>query len=74
MKEVCAGIIEQAPSLLIVGELGDIREVFLVAEGEIFCKIVPVEAPLLLLAAYYSLSYPKGLVTFYSFLEYTRNL
>ena len=56
----------------MVGQLGDVKEVFLVAESQIICKVDPNEAPLLLLGAFYAfnMAYPKGLETMYAFLEY----
>ena len=72
LEEVALGVDLAAPSLLIVGQMGDIKEVFLLGEQRILCKIKPIESPLLLLADFYSynMSYPKGLQQFYSFLEY----
>ena len=46
---------------------------FLVAEKKLICAIDTLtEAPIALLAAYYvyNMSYPLGLNTFYTFLEY----
>ena len=72
MESYCAEVTELAPSLMFIGRLGNVREVFLVAEGSLISKVEAIEAPLVLLAAYYSynMSYPPGLVTFYTFLEY----
>lgn len=67
-----AAVEEPAPTLLIVGQLGSVKETFIVAETQLVCKVKPHEAPLALLAAFYcyNMSYPKGLETFYMFLDY----
>ena len=63
---------EAAPSLVVLGQLNKIEEVFLVAESQVMCKINPKEAPLLLLGAFYTfnMAYPNGLQTMYAFLEH----
>ena len=61
-------ICHPAPSLILTGS-----QIFLVAEKKIVCTIDKfVEAPIALLAAYYvyNMSYPLGLHTFYTYLEY----
>lgn len=52
---------------MIPGEL----EVFLVSEHQVLTKVTEMEAPLVLLAAYYTynMSYPKGTSCFFSMLE-----
>ena len=58
---------------LIVREIpgGEDVEIFLVCEQVIISKIAGMEAPLVLLAAYYSynMHYPKGLNSFFTLLE-----
>ena len=63
---------EPAPTLLVVGHLNMVKEVFLVAEKQILCNIKPVETPLSLLSAFYcyNMNYPKGLESLYGFFEY----
>lgn len=63
---------EAVPCILVVGQLSKINETFLVVEKQVICKVKPVLCPLMLLAAYYSynMSYPTGLKTLYTFLEY----
>lgn len=63
---------EAAPTLLVIGHLNNIQQVFLIAENQILCNVKPVESPLSLLSAFYSfnMNYPKGLESLYCFLEY----
>ena len=72
MEKVAREIEEPAPTLLVVGQLNAVKEVFLVAEKQTLCNVKPVEAPLSLLSAFYSynMNYPKGLESLYGFLEY----
>ena len=66
-----SGSEQNYPSLLAkelpVGEV----EVFLVCEQQVITKVTGIEAPMALLAAYYSynMSYPKGTNSFFTFLE-----
>ena len=63
---------EAAPTLIIKETFeGQVREVFLVSEKEVLCKIEPQKSPLFLFAAFYAfnMQYPKGLVSLYTFLE-----
>jgi len=65
---VADGISHPAPSIILAG-----NQMFLVAEKKLICIVDRLtEAPLVLLAAYYAynMSYPIGLNTFYTFLEY----
>ena len=48
---------EAAPSLVVLGQLNKIEEVFLVAESQVMCKINPKEAPLLILGAFTHLTW-----------------
>ena len=54
-----------------MGQMGEIKEVLLIIEGQIVCNVKAREAPLCLLSAYYAynMKYPKGLENFYLFLE-----
>ena len=73
MNAVSASIMEPAPTLIVTGHLcTDIKEVTVNAEKLKLFSTTALEAPLSLLAAYYAynMSYPKGLQTFYTFLEY----
>ena len=72
LQNTVSSIEEAAPSLIVLGQLGEVKEVFLVAESQIICKINPNEAPILLLGAFYAfnMAYPKGLETMYTFLEH----
>lgn len=72
MEKVASEVDEPAPTLLVVGHLNAIKEVFLVAEKQILCNIKTIESPLSLLSAFYSynMNYPKGLESLYGFLEY----
>ncbi len=68
LDRAASGVEEPAPTLLVIGQLGQIKEVFLVAEGTLICQVKAREAPLALLAVFYVyMSYPKGLETFYVF-------
>ena len=61
------------PSLLALGEKNSVKEIYLVAEKSVICKVKHIqEAPLVLLSAFYSYNmfYPKGTENFYAFLEY----
>ena len=63
---------EAAPTLVIKESFeGQVKEVFLVSEKEVLCKIPPQKSPLYLLAGFYvfNMKYPKGLVSLYTFLE-----
>ena len=62
---------EPAPTILVLGQMGEIKEVLLVVEYQVVCRVKPREAPLCLLAAYYAydMKYPKGLENFYTFLD-----
>ena len=73
IESIATDVQELAPTLLVVGNLNEVKEVFLVIEKTIVCQIRSIdEPPLLLLAAFYSfnISYPKGLETMYKLLEY----
>ena len=62
----------QSHPFLIVKEMpGEKVEVFLVCEQVIISEIAGIEAPLALLAAYYSynMQYPRGLSSFFTLLE-----
>ncbi len=54
VDEVAGGVEEPAPTLLIVAQFGDVKEVLLIAEQQVVCKVKPREAPLCLLAALYA--------------------
>ena len=62
---------EAAPTLLVVGHLSNIQQVFLVAKNQLLCNVKPLESPLSLLSAFYSynMNYPKGLESLYGFLS-----
>ena len=63
-EEIC----QASPSVILSG-----NQMFLVAEKKIICNVDKiVEAPIVLLASYYvyNMSYPVGLQTFYTYLEY----
>ena len=63
---------ETAPTLLVKENFeGQVKEVFLVSENELLCKIPPQKSPLYLLAGFYvfNMKYSKGLVSLYTFLE-----
>ena len=63
-EEIC----QASPSIILSG-----NQMFLAAEKRIICYIDKiVEAPVALLASYYvyNMSYPLGLQTFYTYLEY----
>ena len=63
---------EPAPTLMIKESLeGQVKEVFLISENEVLCKIPPQKSPLYLLAGFYvfNMKYPKGLVSLYTFFE-----
>ncbi len=64
-------VAEPGPTLLIVGQLGEVKQVLLIVEQQVVCQVKPREAPLCLLAAFYTfnMKYPKGLENFYQFLE-----
>ena len=59
------------PSIVVKELPGEKVEVFLVCEQVIITEIAGMEAPMLLLAAYYSFNmhYPKGLSSFFTLLE-----
>ena len=70
---MAANVVEPAPSLIVTGHLcAEIKEVTIAAEKQMLFTTNALEAPLSLLSAYYALhiTYPKGLQTFYTFLEY----
>ena len=61
------------PSLLVLGESHMAKEMFLMAENTVIFKLKRiVEAPLILISAFYSYNmfYPNGTENFYTFLEY----
>ena len=72
LQNIVSNMEEAAPPLIVLEQLGNVEEVFLVAESEIIRKINLTEAPLFLLGAFYafSMAYPKGLETMYTFLEH----
>ena len=61
------------PSIIVKEKIGGDRdaEAFLVIENQVICKIPAVYCPLYLLAAYYvfNMSYPKGFLSMFIFLE-----
>ena len=59
------------PCVLVKELPGEKIEVYLVCEQVIISQIAGIEAPLLLLAAYYcyNMQYPKGLSSFFTLLE-----
>lgn len=66
-----SGSSQSHPSIIVKEMPGEKVEVFLVCEQVIISEIAGMEAPLLLLAAYYSynMQYPKGLSSFFTLLE-----
>jgi len=72
IEKAAAEVPNAAPCILVVGQLNKIVETFLIVEKKVICIVKPILCPLLLLAAYYSynMSYPTGLKTLYTFLEY----
>ena len=72
IQEVAKNIEEPAPSLVVLGQLKDAKEVFLVVEGNLISKIEIIKAPIILIGAFYcfNMTYPKGLHNLYMFLEY----
>ena len=66
-----SGLSQSHPSLVVKEMPGEKVEVFLVVEHMIISEIAGIEAPLLLLAAYYAynMKYPKGLTSFFTLLE-----
>lgn len=63
---------ELAPSLLVKRNFdGSIKEVFLICERQVLCKITPELSPLYLLAAFYAfnMKYPKGLHSLYTLFQ-----
>ena len=55
---------EVALSILVKKAIdGSVKEVFLICEGQVLCKISPELSPLYVLAAFYAfnMKYPKGL-------------
>ena len=71
INEVAKGMEEPAPSLIILGQLKDAKEVLLLVEGKLVTKIELIKAPIILLGAFYcfGMSYPKGLQNLYTFFE-----
>ena len=59
------------PSLIVKEKIGDEVEVFLICEQMIVTQVTGLEAPIVLLAAYYAfnMQYPKGLQSFCTLLE-----
>ena len=54
IKTIATDVQELAPTLLVVGNLNEVKEVFLVIEKTMVCQIRSIdESPLLLLAAFY---------------------
>ncbi len=62
---------DAVPNIIIQEQLGEFKEVYLAIEKQIFWKVAPEMLPFALQAAYYcfDISYPKGLCSFFSFLE-----
>ena len=69
-EQGAAGVTELAPTLVVKEQLSGDVEVFICCENSILTKVTGVEAPIFLLAAYYSfnIQYPKGLTSLFSLL------
>ena len=71
VTDIVSGKKQPEPYILVVGEMEQVQQVFLVTDNDIVTEIELSNVPLCLLAAYFvfNIQYPKGCKNVYTFLE-----